>query len=56
MKLLKRRQATTGGCTHIFLHVLRFDSLVGGVRRVERPKGKAAKTEQRHLGQCKRIQ
>lgn len=29
--------------THIFLHILRFDSLVWGVRRVQRPKGEAGK-------------
>lgn len=33
----------TRGYTHIFLHILRFDGLIRGVRRVERPKGKAAK-------------
>lgn len=33
----------TGGDTHIFLHILRFDGLIGGVCRVERPKGEAEK-------------
>lgn len=39
----RRWSLVTRGYTHIFLHILRFDGLIRGVRRVERPKGKAAK-------------